>query len=611
MRTPASVPQRARKAAVASFPAPTEGWISNYNLSANWQAAGKAAATVLDNWWPTPQNVQMRRGCALYAQLPGETGYVTALMSYSNGGDEKLFAATQTAIYDITSPNSVVQVQSGLTGGNWNYTQFATTGGTFLVAVNGMDAMRLFDGTRWWPIGSDDIAQIPVSNVTVQFHVGEIVTGATSGAKGSVLYVDNGMLYVTKMGAAKFSSGESITGSLGGAATASSAEVTWWAGITADTSSAIKTINTASFGFVWGYMGRLWFAQKDSLNAWYLNADAVGGSAIAFPMGGVFPSGGALLFGSSWSLDNSGNGGLSEQCVMVTDQGECAVYQGYDPNLASSWEKVGLYRIDKPRGARAFVRNGGDLLIATDTGMIPLAQAIQKNIATLAPAAVSYPIEHDWNSYVAERSDRKWQVAIWPENQMLAIALPHLDGYEDAFLVANTRTGAWARFTGWNGSCMATFQGRLFFGGPAGTVAAAWQTGTDMGLPFSAVFVPLFSDGGDSTSRKYPKDARVMVRGTYEVTWGVMMQYDYVLNIPSAPSGAIAAGDSLWDEERWDTSAVWSSTETKLAQRLWKGVAGSGYAFAPCLQITSGNLAPLDNELVRVDVSYVTGGLMS
>src|SRR3546814_11463455 len=65
--------------------------------------------------------------------------------------------------------------------------------------------------------------------------------------------------------------------------------------------------------YVWVYKSRLWFAQKDSMTAWYMdNADSIGGTAEPFPLGGVFGLGGSLLFGSAWYIDSSSDSGLSE-----------------------------------------------------------------------------------------------------------------------------------------------------------------------------------------------------------------------------------------------------------------------------------------------------------
>ncbi|MCP1270563.1 hypothetical protein [Acetobacter cerevisiae] len=607
MRRPAQAPQRARKAQVVSFPPPTAGWISNQNLIAN--TSNTPGAVVLDNFWPTPQTVRIRRGCALYSQ-PSSAADCSSLMAYDNGSAQKLFACIGGSIWDVTSADEPEEVVSGLIGGEWSYTQFATDGGVFLIAVNGADPMQLYDGTRWWSITGANVLQLLAGTITKAPVKGEVVTGGTSGATGTVTYLSGSQIYVTTTDGKTFTSGETVTGNDGASFTLSADSQVWWTGITPKSGSSIDAIETSQFSFVWSYMSRLYFVQRDSMNFWYLEVGTVGGDALPYPMGAIFPDGGALLFGSSWSLDNSSSNGLSEQCVFVTDAGEVAVYRGIDPNLSDTWGKVGLYRVDKPRGKRAFIRNGGDLLIATDAGLIPLTQAVERNPSNLAPGAVSYPVQDAWMQYVSERPDRNWQMVVWPEMQMVAVSIPAANGYEPYLLVVNMNTSSWARFTNWNALCFATFGGQLYFGTTAGRVAAAWQTGFDMDAPFTAIYAPLFHDLGGTFGAKMPRDASVMMRGSYDVTWSVSMMYDYVPTIPAAPAAAQVTNDGVWAEGIWNQS-LWGQSTDMRPQKKWSPVAGMGYAISPCLQITSGNLLPFDNEIVRVDVTYLVGGLLS
>lgn len=607
MRRPAQAPQRARKAQVVSFPPPTAGWISNQNLIAN--TSNTPGAVVLDNFWPTPQTVRIRRGCALYSQPSGASD-ITSMIAYDNGSAQKLFACAGGSIWDVTSGDAPVEVVSGLIGGEWSYTQFATDGGVFLIAVNGADPMQLYDGTRWWSITGANILQLQAGTVTKAPSNGETLTGGTSGATGTVTYISGAQIYVTSTNGKAFSSGETVTGSSGASFVLSADSQIWWTGITPKSGSSISSIQTSQFSFVWSYMSRLYFVQRNSMNFWYLEAAAIGGDALPYPMGAIFPEGGSLLFGSSWSLDNSSSNGLSEQCVFVTDAGEVAVYQGIDPNLSTTWGKVGLYRVDKPRGKRAFIRNGGDLLIATDAGLIPLTQAVERNPSNLAPGAVSYPVQDAWMQYVFERPARNWQMTVWPEMQMVAVSIPAESGYQPFLLVVNMNTSGWARFTGWNALCFAVFGGQIYFGTTSGRVAAAWQTGYDMGTPFTAIYAPLFHDLGGTFGAKMPKDANVMMRGSYDITWSISMMYDYVLTIPAAPASARMTNDGVWAEGIWNQS-LWGQGTDLNPQKQWSPVAGMGYSISPCLQITSGNLLPFDNEIVRVDVTYLVGGLLS
>lgn len=191
---------------------------------------------------------------------------------------------------------------------------------------------------------------------------------------------------------------------------------------------------------VWAFKRRLFFVQKESLDAWYLPVDSIGGTAQILPLGGVFRLGGALLFGGSWSLDSGS--GLSEQCFFVTTEGEAAIYQGSNPGDADQWQLVGVYKLGRPLGKRAWMRAGGDVLVCTDIGMVPLSQAIARDLAALAPAAVSYPIETAWNDAVAARSFGPWSCTIWPTRQMVLISMPSNSDQPPQMFVANARTGA-------------------------------------------------------------------------------------------------------------------------------------------------------------------------
>lgn len=550
MRAPA-VRAKPRIAKLKSFPAPASGWIANQNLATpNARGAdGRAifGAARLENWFPTATGVRMRGGSQIYATLNGGASIVTALFSYNNGSNTKLFASTADGLHDITfvsSPydfefvnedddlfvdelgNTIGDISSlpfldGFLGGNWISVQFATSGGTFLRVVNGVDTPLVFDGTDW---------------------------GTTPAITGAV--------------------------------------------------------DPTTLSYVWAFKNRLFFVERESLDAWYLPVDAIGGDAVLFPLGGVFTRGGSLLFGASWSLDTGG--GLSEQCIFVTTEGEVAVYQGSDPGDADTWSKVGVYRIGRPLGAQAHFRAGGDVAVATDIGLVPLSQAIQRDVAALAPAAVSYPIETAWNEAVAERGGAAWHVEVWPTKQMVILSLPKVGDADYNMFVANARTGAWANFKGWDGTCLEVFGDRLFFGSTDGRVLEAEVTGADDGLPFTGTCVPLFDDLKSPASLKVALQAKAVLLAPDPLEDRLSIQADYTLALPSPPDATSLTARPVWGEGRWGES-VWGVVRTKVPYQKWRSSPGAGYTLAPALQITSSSVAPLDVELVRIDVTYDVG----
>ena len=631
MRRPV-VNRKPRVSNLRTFPAATSGWISNQNLSS--PSPRVQGAVVLDNFFPTATGTRLRRGSVLYATLGNGTQNVTSIFSYNNGSNRRLFASTETDIYDITNivtpfnyrlktdeddlivtdegdyigefSTSGLDVVSGQVGGAWIVTQFATSGGTFLVAVNGTDPMQIYDGSEWYPITSEQINTLSFDAETSPFVEGEIVTGGTSGATGTIIRVETdgtaGIFVLGTITGGPFVDDEILTGSITGDAVANGGSTILFNGITG--------VSTASLSYVWTYKNRLFFIEKDSMTAWYLPIDQIGGTATSFPMGGVFSIGGSLLFGSSWSLDSSGDGGLSEQCIFITTEGEVAVYQGTNPSSAPDWQKVGTYRIGKPLGPEAWIRAGGDIVVATDIGFVPLSQAIQRDYAALSPAAVSFPIETAWNDAVSARRSAYWHCAVWPDRQMVVVALPTLAGQNPEIYVTNARTGAWARFTGWDGKCLEVFQGRLFYGTTEGRVIEAYVSGLDQGQTYTATSVPLFTDFGQGASIKIANIARVTTRGPYEVEAQLSVMENYMVELPSPPSSLPIEGGSQWGVGIWGSS-VWGDEPTTKVQQYWTSVGGRGYALAPAVQITSGSVVPNDVEIISTDLSYDTADIIS
>jgi hypothetical protein len=373
------------------------------------------------------------------------------------------------------------------------------------------------------------------------------------------------------------------------------------------TAPAITGVDPRSLSYVWSHHRRIFFIKQDSLSAFYLPADSIGGAAVELPLGGVFPRGGSLLFGSAWSLETGS--GLSEQCVFVTTEGEAAIYQGTDPSVAVNWSKVGVYRIGKPLGAKAHIRAGGDLVIATDIGFVPLSQAIQRDYSALSPSAVSYPIEEAWNEAVATRSARPWACEVWPTKQMVLVAPPTIDEAPQMF-AANARTGAWAPYTGWNGTCLQLFGDRMFFGSTGGKIVEAEVTGTDNGIPYTSVCVAQFDPLKTPLNLKTSLLMRATIKAPSPVLPRLSLQSDFTVSLPPAPEPAVISEAGVWGGAEWDES-TWGVSEEPNIYREWQSVGGSGCSIAPGIQITSGSLAPADVELVQVEMTYDMGDIVT
>lgn len=98
-----AVPENARG---VSIPAPTEGWDAITPLA----VMPATRAVSLDNMFPQPGYIEIRKGHRLHNTLAPVVEPVETLMGYSalDPADDKLFAAADTAIYDVTDRKSVV-----------------------------------------------------------------------------------------------------------------------------------------------------------------------------------------------------------------------------------------------------------------------------------------------------------------------------------------------------------------------------------------------------------------------------------------------------------------------------------------------------------------------
>jgi hypothetical protein len=627
---------RQRIAEVTSFTAPIAGWISNRALA--MPEGGPQGAALLENFFPTATGAVLRRGRQVYVQV-SETGAVRSIFKYVVGANRHLFTATDDTIYDITTITSPINIQIGVledydigepdddyiigetalsesqtvwegaTSGDWYTVQFSVTGGVFLIGVNGSSTGFIFDGTAFYPNVPGGVWTVSYDAGVTPFQAGEVVTGGTSGATGTVLEIieganpgEGGLILTGDAGL--FENDETLTGSLGGEATASSDATSLAPGVTFP-----DGLTTADMAFVWVYKNSLWFVQKGTMTAWYLPVDSIGGTAKRFDLAPEFGQGGTLLIGQSWSLNASGQGGLSEQCVFVSSEGEVVVYQGINPDEASTWSKVGTYRIGIPMGRRAFIRAGGDLILATTIGFVSLSTAVQVDVAALAPKAVSYFIEDAWNTAVSQRGRENWVCCLWPESQMVAIA-PPTGEQSPMFLVSNARTGAWAPFTNWDASCMEVFEGQLYFGTPDGYVMAAMVAGTDDGIPFTGSYVPLFTDAGKPTMRKAARMALAELISASEINEKLSCKFDFDLSLPAPPDVEPIPVGNEWDNAVWNES-IWSADRGAIETKRRHSVSGHGYRIAPVLQITSGVVVPLDAQIVALSVTYESGDIFT
>lgn len=370
----------------------------------------------------------------------------------------------------------------------------------------------------------------------------------------------------------------------------------------------ITGVSTALLSHLWLYGRRVFYIEKDTFSAWYLDIDAIQGAATELPLAAIFKDGGSLLFGTTFSTD-SGEG-LDDLCVFVTTNGEAAFYKGNPAD--STWELQGVYKIGEPIGKNAFFHIGGDPVIATKEGMIPLSSAIRKERAQAKLDSLSYQIEPTYNFDVLNSGAfSRWIVQKWSSKDKLLVAPPLNSSVGKGYLyVKNLKTNAWCRYTGWDVQSLAVMNDFLWVGDTNGNIFKADVGGQDNGSNFECCLAYAFDNLGNDGRFKQVTRLKQTWRFRTNFISQVNIGTDYMNAFGGSPNvGEIDTSSlSAWDVSAWDVTA-WGRDEQSAYSIKEKisNITGVGENFSVQIKISSGNTAKLDVELISIGLGYRVG----
>ena len=364
------------------------------------------------------------------------------------------------------------------------------------------------------------------------------------------------------------------------------------------------------------HKGRLWVVEKDSMSAWYFPTDAIAGTLTEFPLSGVFRTGGKLVELSTWSLDTGA--GMDDMLVFRSSTGEIAVYSGNDPDVATEWMLVAVYYVSSPVGNVSSVDLGGDVVMLTRAGLIPLSKVVQGAAQeSLFESALSRNISKTLNRLVNNRSaseQSEWELHNLPTLQMLMVLIPEGSTTTAVQYVMNTTTGAWTSYN-LPATCGCLTDGLFYFGTTDGRVCKYTSDSTTLkddvkldgtgGSVVSGEFLTAFTYLGDATKLKHFKLVRPTIQSLTSPQVSVTLNVDFDTAdgaLYAAPTVGIGQTDN-WDAGIWDT-AVWSNTNSVF--RPWASVMGIGFSAALRVKLT--NIST--TTVASLEVVYETGGIV-
>lgn len=383
---------------------------------------------------------------------------------------------------------------------------------------------------------------------------------------------------------------------------------TTWTAITGVSTPAITGIATDTFYQVNAYRNRLYFVEEGSLNVWYLPVDSIGGAAALLSLNGIFTKGGYIEFTSTWSSE-SGSASMQAYLVVWSSEGEAAVFTGSFPG-GSDWGLVNVYDISKPLGRNGWMRAGGDIIVATEMGLIPISAARMKDPAALGLDAISRNIEPTWKELAQTRRALPWEIAKWDEKDGFFVNTPIASpGQMSKTIAGNLKTGALSTYSGWDNRCFAIHNRQMYFGANDGTIRAAEVGGTDNGLPYTAQAAFAWDHLGIPGAMKSVKQADAVFNTTRPFAFRVSASTDYTQTFPVAPNAVFNADPtSLWDIGKWDEAKWDEGTVQYNVRSRQQSIGRTGRVFSLEVQVPVNSVATPSIELLMLNHTTSQGG---
>jgi hypothetical protein len=564
-------PQR-RVARTASLPSPIGGW----NARDSQAEMNPIDAVEMVNFFPTPTDILMRKGYSQHST--GITGEAQTLMNYAGPTSQTLFAVANGVIYN-TGTSTATSVYTGLSNSKFQHVNFTNSAGNpYLSAVNGQDPALLYNGTSWIKVATTSTAQT-ISTIT---HVGTTATLTTAVAHGLVTGNQvtitgatesnyNGTYLITVTGSTTFTYVM---------ATAPASDASVVGSYTVD--FGITGVNSNTFINSNVFKERLFYVEKNSMNVWYLDTKAVSGVANKLDFGSVAKMGGYIQAMGTWTID--AGQGVDDYAVFVTNMGEVIVYEGTDPSDVTKWALRGVWALGQSFNRRCFAKFGGDLLLITQEGLMPLASALQSSRLDPRVALTDKIYGAFANATTLYAENFGWEIQYFPKANMLIINVPTNNGKEQ--YVMNNITKSWGRFTGIDAFTFEMHNENLYFGS-TGYVGKFWDTFADNGSVITATVQQAynyFDSRGQNKRFTLVRPIFLTDNGLPNVLCAINTDFDTQTQLGQVSFNPSALTVGVWDTATWDNN-FWGGTLA--VNKDWQGVSGIGYCGSISLNVAS------------------------
>lgn len=358
------------------------------------------------------------------------------------------------------------------------------------------------------------------------------------------------------------------------------------------TGSGLTVTNLVNVSLV---RNRIWYCENDSADVWYGGVAAITGTLTKFQISQI-ASGGYCMAIGSWSTD--AGDGADDFTVFVMSTGEMLIYQG---DVSTTFSLIGRYAGAPPIGRHCLFKVGGELVIITTLGLLPVSAAVANvalDLSRIDPwGKIAAAVAKDAGLYGGNPG---WHGCL--HEGLVYVNVPQSVGAISRQYVLNTRNGTWTTYASWNGSSFCSFNGDLYFGAQTGGLVNLVGAPDDNGSQITAKSNGAFSlPSGPSKSNLFTA-VRPKIQANGAVSGLIGVDTDYVIRSLVGESVSL-----LPDTSTTPWGSPWGSPwgQPNQSQPQWFSIIGNGRAVSIRMVVTSNSQ---DFEWYATDVLCKQGG---
>jgi hypothetical protein len=331
-------------------------------------------------------------------------------------------------------------------------------------------------------------------------------------------------------------------------------------GFSGATLTSLRTVDEAN--------ERLWFTENNSADVYYAGRNAISGALTKFQLSQLSAGGSCVrVFG------------IKDYTCFMMSTGQLMIYAG---NPENDFAIQGKYVSPEPIASGEYVRMGGDIVILTASGPIPLELITSGTAFNLDALASWGKITPSWTEDYGKYSGLDGWNATFHKGLLYFNVPTDLTGSKQ--YIFNTRGQSWTSYDGLNAAQWAHTGDSMYFADLASGEVKHHATGTDDGNDISAV-----SRQGYTYPLQGQRDARYTF-ARFNIKCDGIASAQFALDIDFAEKEyqqAIFALSSSGTGMDWgdDWDSDWGEQGT--GQRHWHKARGRGRSVAPALRVFS------------------------